>query len=170
METAMSAEKKLQALIVPLRSMNLVVPQVLVAEIIPFPHVTSLGELPWFQGMFEWREHTIPLLSIERFCNPDEEGRSAMRSRRVAVLNGLGEVDGVGQYGIEIGSIPHPVRLGENEVKPLDSAKPCEMLAQHVHAAGVRAAVPDFAALEHRVGQALKALQRSAGEIQDAPN
>ena len=166
----MSADKKLQALIVPLRSMNLVVPQVLVAEIIPFPHVEALGELPWFRGMFEWREYTIPLLSIERFCSPDEEGRSAMRSRRVAVLNGLGEVEGVGQYGIEIGSIPHPVRLGENEIKSLNGARPCEMLAQHVHAAGVRAAVPDFVAVEHRVGQALKALKRSETEVHDAPN
>ncbi len=157
----MSADNKLQALIVPLRSTNLVVPQVLVAEIIPFPHVSEVGTLPWFQGMFEWREHTIPLISIERFCHPDEEGRSASRSRRVAVLNGLGEIDGVAQYGIEIGSIPHPVRLGEDEIKPMNAAKPCEMLAQHVHAAGVRAAVPDFAALENRVSQALQQLNNA---------
>lgn len=159
----MSADEKLQALIVPLRSMNLVVPQVLVAEILPFPHVSEVGALPWFQGMFEWREQTIPLISIERFCHPDEEGRSASRSRRVAVLNALGEADGVAQYGIEIGSIPHPVRLGEAEVKSMEGAtKPCEMLAQHVHAAGVRVAVPNFSAVENRVGQALQQLKNVA--------
>ncbi len=154
----MSDDKRLQALIVPLRSMNLVVPQVLVAEIIPFPHVSVVGELPWFEGMFEWRERTIPLVSVDRFCNPDEEGRGAMRSRRVAVLNGIEDVV---QYGIEISSIPHPVRLGQGEVRSADDGKPCEMVAALVHAAGVRAAVPDFAALENRVAQALKQADKS---------
>jgi len=157
----MSDENKLQALIVPLRSLNLVVPQVLVAEIIPFPHLAEVGDLPWFQGMFEWRERTIPLISIDRFCNPDEEGRPVLRSRRVAVLNALGETEGLSQYGIEIGSIPHPVRLGESEVRSADGGKPCEMVAEHVQAAGVRAAVPDFAALENRVAQVLRQLDKA---------
>ncbi len=157
----MSDDKRLQALIVPLRSMNLVVPQVLVAEIIPFPHVSVVGELPWFEGMFEWRERTIPLVSVDRFCNPDEEGRGAMRSRRVAVLNGIEGIEGVAQYGIEISSIPHPVRLGQGEVRSVDDGKPCEMVAAPVHAAGVRAVVPDFAALENRVAQALKQVDKS---------
>ncbi len=157
----MSDEKKLQALIVPLRSMNLVVPQVLIAEIIPFPHVAEVGDLPWFQGMFEWRERTIALISVDRFCNPDDEGRAVLRSRRVAVLNGIGEADGVSQYGIEISSIPHPVRLGENEVKTATGGKPCEMVAEYVRAAGVKAVVPDFAALENRVAQALRQLEKA---------
>ena len=158
----MSDNKKLQALIVPLRSMNLIVPHLLVAEIIPFPHVSVVGRLPWFEGVFEWRERTIPLISLDRFCNPEEEGKGTMRSRRVAVLNGIEGIESVTQYGIEISSIPHPVHLGKGEVRSVDGGKPCEMIAASVHAVGVRAVVPDFAALENRVAEALKQAEKAA--------
>ena len=162
----MSADEKIQALIIPLRAMNLIVPQALVAEIIPLPHIAEAGDLPWISGIFDWREQKVPLVSIERFCNPDEDDSSSHRSRRLAVLHAMGDVPDVEQYGIEIGSIPHPVRLGEEDVMPMQSAKkPCEMIARHVQAAGVKAVIPDFTALENRVAQALRRLSVAAPTV-----
>ncbi len=157
----MSIDGKIQALIIPLRSMNLIVPQVLVVEIIPVPHIVEVGDLPWASGIFDWRDQKIPLISIERFCNPEVESLSAHRSRRVAVLNGLGHTSGVTQYGIEISSIPHPVRLGEDDMVVMPTGKPCEVVAQQVQAVGVKGIVPDFPALEKRVAESLKRWRES---------
>lgn len=161
--------EQIQALVVPLRSTNLVVPQALVAEILPFPHVVETQSEPWFQGTFEWRGKTLPLISVDHLCNPTDEAGIVSRSRRVAVFNVVSQTQDVTHYGVIINSIPHPVTLGEDDIHAIPGGKACDWFAMYVQAAGVRAFIPDFSAIERKMGEV--AVQRAVGgEAQASPH
>jgi len=62
-------QDKVRSLWVPLREMNLLLPNVAVAEISSYrvpKHCEGMPE--WFLGMVTWREHDIPVISLESVC------------------------------------------------------------------------------------------------------
>lgn len=153
METE-SNEQVLQALIVPLRRMNLVVPQSLVTEVVPMPELNEIvaaKTLPGVRGKIEWRGRSLPLLSLESYCMP-EDGETVGRTKRVAVMKGIA---GLEYYAIEIFSIPHPVRLAEADITQEKPQHHCDLAAQYVRAAGVKAFIPDFERIEQYLGKAV---------------
>ena len=140
---------QLQVLIIPLKRWNLIVPQSVVAEVLPMPEVRPVEvSAPWLRGTIEWRGTEVPLISMEAFCAPGEDD-DQRRTRRVAVMQGLGE--DIQHYGLEIYSIPHPVRLVESDVQADDAEDSCELIASHVRASGVKGVIPDFDVLEQKI-------------------
>ena len=78
----------LTGLLVPLADRTLLLPNVAVAELIPYraPQVTQ-GMPAWFLGQVAWRDLRLPLLSFEAASNGQAQiGPGA----RVAVINALG--------------------------------------------------------------------------------
>ena len=60
---------KVRSLWVPLREMNLLLPNVAVAEIGSYRAPEARADMPeWFLGMVKWREKTIPVISLEAVC------------------------------------------------------------------------------------------------------
>ncbi len=142
-------EEAIQVLIVPLRGLNIVVPQSMVVEIQP---VTEVGgqqkDVDWLRGEIDWRGRKVPLVSLEAYCGLENAAPSG-RSRRVAVLHGLGAAEEIGSYAIEIHSIPHPVRISRSDVIPVDSeGEDCELFLHSVKVAGVYGQLVDFDRLE----------------------
>lgn len=140
---------QLQALIVPLKSWNLILPQSLVAEVLPMPEVRLIeANERWLRGSIEWRGAELPLISIDNFCAPGDN-EELQRTRRVAILQGLGE--GIEHYGLEIYSIPHPLRLVESDVKVNEKKAACKLIATHVSVAGVQGIIPELDVLEQEI-------------------
>lgn len=145
---------KLQALIVPMQSLNVVLPQSMVAEILAVPAVSDLEAPAWVSGLIEWRAMEIPLISLDALCQAGAASEKK-RSRRAAVLHCLDEHEKLQYYAVEVSSIPHPVRLGETDFQQLDNDSNCELLEQLVVVAGVRCAIPVFEKLENRAVEAI---------------
>jgi len=143
---------QLQALIIPLKKWNLILPQSLVTEVLPMPEVRLTG-VPerWLRGSIEWRGAELPLVSIDAYCSPGEDN-DQQRTRRVAVLQGLGE--GIEHYALEIYSIPHPMRLVESDVHIDEINAQCELIAAHISVSGVRGIIPELDVLENEIVKA----------------
>ncbi len=153
---ALSTDTALAALIVPLRQMNLVIPQSLLAEVVMVPEVEEVVTTePWLRGLVEWRGGMLPLISLEGFCLPLAEDRPG-RARRVAVLHALSGLQGLSQYALDIQAIPHPLQLRPVDIQALGSERRCPVVAQEVQAAGVKAVIPDVDALEQRIAQVMR--------------
>ena len=77
---------KVRSLWIPLRGMNLLLPNVAVAEVVPYREPEPLEAGPeWLLGVLTWRDQPIPLVSYELFCRQDAPA-SADRAR-ILVLN-----------------------------------------------------------------------------------
>ena len=149
----LSTDEKMQALIIPLRQQNLVLPQSALVEVLPMPEIQPVAQSEaWLAGTIEWRGRAIPLVSIERYCG--WVGLDQTRARRVAVLNGIGSE--VPHYAIEIQSVPHPIRLGRNDLVSVEGERRCELVAGHVQALGVWAVLMRLDILEKVVAKNLK--------------
>ena len=62
-------QDKVRSLWVPLRQMNLLLPNVAVAEISSYRAPNHREGMPeWFLGMVPWREQEIPVISLESVC------------------------------------------------------------------------------------------------------
>lgn len=136
------------ALLLPLDTLNLVVPQAAVAEVISRPRLETVSDGPdWVTGMFHWRSEQLPLVSLERLMGraPREPGSGA----RVVVLYGLSGQAGVDYYGVEVQGIPRPLLLRREMVDDVrDGATP---VGRAVVVGGQPGIVPDLVGLERRL-------------------
>lgn len=149
-------DEVLHALIVPISTFNLVVPQSLVLEVLPLPDIQAVdGAEPWLKGFTEWQGSGLPLVSLTQLYGVDAAAEEP--ARRMAVLRSLDESLPLANYAIEIDSIPHPVKLKHSDLKVL--AEPVlannEFLQHQVDAAGVHAVMADFTAIEKRIAAVL---------------
>lgn len=145
------SEEKIQALILPLRQQNLILPQVALVEVLPTPDVRQISvAAPWVLGSIDWRHHDIPLISLERYCGwPLIDSAS---TRRVAVLQGISGYKGLDHYAIETQGIPHPIRLGKTDVIAVDGElNDSDAVQMHVQAAGVRGVILALEQLEQQL-------------------
>ncbi|MGF1642911.1 MAG: chemotaxis protein CheW [Thiotrichales bacterium] len=155
---APATNPKIQSLIVPLRQYNLLLPQSALVEVLSMPDVKQLpGVAPWITGLLGWRERDLPLVSLERYCEL-LPGESHLRSRRVAIIQGLLGLKGLESFGVEIQGIPHPVRLGDSDIRSTLGGSTCDLIDQFVQAAGVKCFMLRHEVLERRVETALAAL------------
>ncbi|WP_407293158.1 chemotaxis protein CheW [Stutzerimonas zhaodongensis] len=140
----------LTGLLVPLADRTLLLPNVAVAELIPYraPHAAQ-GTPPWFLGQVSWRDLTLPLLSFEAASNGQTETGS---SARVAVLNALGGRDHVKFIALLVQGIPRSVKLDPSLARSDVSLAPLELDA--VNLGDVQARIPDLVALEQKLADA----------------
>lgn len=144
-------DDKLQALILPLRQQNLILPQNALVEVLPTPDVRQISvTAPWVLGSIDWRHHDIPLISLERYCGWPLVDSAA--TRRVAVLQGISGYQGLEHYAIETQGIPHPIRLSKADVVAVEGGvNDSDAVQMHVQAAGVRGVLLALENLEQQL-------------------
>ena len=99
----------LTGLLMPLGDRTLLLPNVAVAELIPYraPQVSD-GMPDWFLGQIAWRDLRLPLLSFEAASG----GQAVVNSgSRVAVINALGGRPMVKFLAVLVQAFPAPSRL-----------------------------------------------------------
>ena len=132
---------ELATLLIPVNGRQLILPNVTVAEIIPFVEPSPEDDVPtWFLGRFDWRAQQIPLISFEAIN--EEPFVSQSRNRRIAVLNGL-----VGEQlpfcGIVTEGAPRLMRVMPDEMGSDESQQTGPAELARVIVSGEPAAIPD---------------------------
>lgn len=137
-------------LLVPLADRTLLVPNVALAELIPYRAAQAAAGAPaWFLGQVQWRDLSLPLLSFEAASNGVAQvGTNA----RIAVLNALGGREHVRFIALLVQGIPHSIKVDESLARAEVALAPLELDA--VELGDVQARVPDLVALEQRLADA----------------
>lgn len=143
--------ESITGLLVPLSDRTLLLPNVAVAEMIPYRTLQAgLDTASWFLGQVAWRDLTLPLLSFEAASGGQLETGS--RALQVAVLNALGGRAHVKFIALLVQGIPRSVKLDAALARSDVTLGPLELDA--VNLGDIQARIPDLVALEQKLADA----------------
>lgn len=147
---AQSTVESLTALLLPLADRTLLLPNVALAELVPYRAPQTAEGMPaWLLGQINWRELRLPLLSFEAASN----GLASIDPGcRVAVLNALGGRPQVKFIALLLQSIPHSIKVDERLAKADVQLGPLELDAVMIDDAVVK--IPDLVGLEQLLADA----------------
>lgn len=147
--------ESVRSLWVPLEDVNCLVPNVAVAEVINYQPLDLIGEGPdWLLGKLRWREHEVPVISLERLCG--YELPQGERGSRISVFNSVRAETQVPFYAIVTTGIP---RLFSADADALGDSVLAEknlpdVVADCVRIGSEEALIPDLEVLQVVVEQA----------------
>jgi chemosensory pili system protein ChpC len=97
--------KSIRCMLLPVKSMNLLLPNSAVAEIIGYSDPRELADTSdWFQGVVLWRGVYIPVVAVEQMCGVDT---AEVRPRaRIAIIYNPEKDPELPYLGIHIQDIP----------------------------------------------------------------
>ncbi len=100
---------------VPLNGVNMLVPNVAIAEVINFQPLDLIQEDPeWLLGRLSWREQNLPVISMESLCGyklPQTE-----RGARISVLNSVQASSEMPFYAIVTSDIPRLIHVSADDL------------------------------------------------------
>lgn len=135
---------EIPGLLIPMHGRPWLVPNIVVAEIIPLRQPDRPGHGPeWLLGWMNWRDEDIPLLSFERL---NDSGQVIIGPEaRIAVINTV--TGKLKFYAIVIQGIPRQSRIGKEDLveEPVENG-PAESM--YVQMGGDLAVIPDLDAIE----------------------
>ncbi|MFZ5698813.1 MAG: chemotaxis protein CheW [Pseudomonadota bacterium] len=109
-------QAEVPSLMVPQQGRPLLVPNIAVAEIVPFSApLPEVGKPQWFLGHIMWRGEKVPVISVVQLRGEEEDIPS---EARIAVFNGLGGA--LRFYGVITHGIPRLVRVREQDIESTD--------------------------------------------------
>lgn len=104
---------KVRSLWVPLREMNLLLPNVAVAEIGSYRAPQAQADMPeWFLGMVKWREQTIPVISLEAVCGMNVPSNPVFS--RLMIVNSVSPDSPIEHYAIVTAGLPGLIQFGDD--------------------------------------------------------
>ncbi|MCQ4247316.1 chemotaxis protein [Stutzerimonas decontaminans] len=143
--------ESLTGLLMPLADRMLLMPNVAVAELIPYrAPQTAQGMPAWFLGQVQWRDLSLPLLSFEAACSG--QAQPVGNAARVAVLNAVGGRDHVKFIALLVQGIPHSIKVDASLARADVALAPLELDA--VNLGDVQARIPDLIGLEQKLADA----------------
>jgi len=148
-----SAQEKIRSLWVPLCGMNLLVPNMVVAEIGSYRVPETVPGMPdWFLGRVKWREREIPVISLENLCGLTVPSNPVFS--RLMIVNSVRPDSSVEYYGIVTAGLPGLIQFGNDAA---DSVEAYEKEGLHcvVHLGNELAAIPDLNCLQEMLEQCL---------------
>ncbi|AHY41202.1 chemotaxis protein CheW [Stutzerimonas decontaminans] len=143
--------ESLTGLLMPLADRMLLMPNVAVAELIPYrAPQTAQGMPAWFLGQVQWRDLSLPLLSFEAASSG--QAQPVGNAARVAVLNAVGGRDHVKFIALLVQGIPHSIKVDASLARADVALAPLELDA--VNLGDVQARIPDLIGLEQKLADA----------------
>ena len=104
------------SLLIPVQNKSLLVPNVVVAEVVPLQQIESYEGAPsWSIGFVQWRGEHIPVISFE-ISNSQVHGRDSDNAR-LAVLNATTGQSRYKFFALLVQGIPRMIKLTEAEVR-----------------------------------------------------
>ncbi len=142
-----------RTLIIPLQQRNLLVPNVAVAEIVPYVRPRAVEDAPeWLLGTMNWRGLTIPIMSFDRLYGGED---ASLAQARIAVLNTATRTNGLPFYAIVTAGIPQLKRVNESMLQAQPGTAGKGELGR-VEIGTLSTVIPDLEALETAVAQIWK--------------
>jgi chemosensory pili system protein ChpC len=104
-------QDKVRSLWIPLREMNLLLPNVAVAEIGSYRAPEAQADMPeWFLGMVRWREQRIAVISLEAVCGLNVPSNPVFS--RLMVVNSVSQDSPIEHYAIVTAGLPGLIQFG----------------------------------------------------------
>lgn len=148
--TTQNSSASLTGLLLPLSDRTLLVPNVALAELIPYRAPQATPGLPgWLLGQVAWRDLRLPLLCFEAAAGGEVNVASGAR---VAVLNALGGRPHVKFIALLLQGIPRSLKLEEDLRRANAPLSALELDA--VQLGTDVAKIPDLVALEQMLADA----------------
>lgn len=141
---------ELATLLIPMNGKQWVVPNVAVAEIIPYiePQASEGDHPTWFLGQIDWRGTKVPVVSFEAIN--EEPFVSQSSNRRIAVINALVDGASLPFCGVVAESAPRLMRIQPNEIVSEEVEHgPAEL--GHVLVNGEQAVIPNIDFIQGQV-------------------
>lgn len=108
--------KTVSSLLVPVQNKSLLVPNVVIAEVVPLSQMeTEEGTPPWHLGYVHWRGEQVPVLSFE-IANSQVHARNSDNAR-LAVMNATTGQSRFPFFAIMVQGIPRMIKLTDTEVR-----------------------------------------------------
>lgn len=156
MTEAQKAATEIRAVLIPLRSGSLLLPNATVAEVVGYrPPDPVEGGPDWLLGEVEWRQNRIPVVAFERTLG-GESGDAGHRAR-IVVCNTLNGNADRPHIGILAQSIPRLVRVLEAGLEVREAEIDGAPVLRGVSVNGEAAWIPDLDLLELMVDEAQSA-------------
>jgi chemosensory pili system protein ChpC len=106
-------QDKVHSLWVPLREMNLLLPNVAVAEISSYRVPNARESMPeWFLGMVQWREQEIPVISLEALCGLNVPSNPVFS--RLMIINSVNPGSPLKYFAIVTAGLPGLIQFGDD--------------------------------------------------------
>lgn len=141
---------QIATLLIPVGGKQLVLPNVTVAEIIPFIDPVAVDDVPtWYLGCFTWRNTQVPLIAFEAIN--DEPFATRSYNRRIAILNSVIGDPALPFCGILTEGLPRLMRLLPDEIANDEEAIVGPAEIGRVFVNGERASIPNVAYIQQQV-------------------
>ncbi len=151
--------ESVKSLWVPLEEVNLLVPNVAIAEVINYQPLDLIHDGPdWLLGCLRWREQELPVVSAERLCGfnlPQGE-----RGSRISVINSMIPGADLSFYAIVTAGIPRLFSADEDALggSVLGDRELPDTVADCVRIGNEEALIPDLENIQTMVGKAWAAV------------
>ncbi len=144
----------IRTLIVPMQDRNLLLPNVAVAEVMPYIRPRSIDAAPdWLLGSISWRGKNIPLISYDRFNGLETD--NGLTQARIVVFNTVQRSSGLEFYALVTSGIPQLRRVNPDVLQEVSGDAVIGALSQ-VQIGDIQAIIPDLDALESAVAASWK--------------
>lgn len=142
-----SENTKVSCLLIPLHEKQLILPNVSVAEIIPYkdPSIAE-NKANWYLGQLEWRNIDVPVVSYEVLNGED---LPSLDGARLAIVNGTDSM--LPFYGILIQGIPKLIHVHDDEIVSVESADTGLYDQMAVRVFDENAMIPNLGMLEYEL-------------------
>ncbi len=110
-------QKELACVIIPLADAHLLLPNVSVAEILPWRRVKPMRDAPpWCLGLLGWRGESLPVIQFETL-NGARADVAGGRGRCLLVMNRARHAKGRAFYALAAAGLPRIVHLTDDDVQ-----------------------------------------------------
>ena len=146
-------QEKIRSLWIPLRNMNLLLPNVAVAEIGSYRKPARVEGAPeWLLGSVRWRGQDVPVISLESLCGMSMSSNPVFS--RLMIVNSVRPDSTISNYAIVTAGLPGLIQFGA------DTAADCHASEQPalrcvVQIGNEQAVIPDLDYLQSLLEQQL---------------
>ncbi|MFK7912382.1 MAG: chemotaxis protein CheW [Pseudomonadales bacterium] len=149
MDAAADMGEEVQCVMIPLAHSNILLPNVCVAEILPWRRIKALQSVPdWMSGILGWRGETVPVVNFE-LLNEHPDSRVA-NGRCLVVMNRAGLSRGPAFYGIVAEGLPRLLQVAAEDLVARDE-NGGPYTSAHVQLGTEAAVIPDLERLERQI-------------------
>ena len=150
--------ESVRSLWVPLEGVNLLVPNVAVAEVINYQPLDMIQDGPdWLLGSLQWRDRQLPVVSMERLCgfNLPQGGRGS----RISVLNSVKAGTAVPFFAMVTAGIPRLFSADDDALggSMLSTKSVPETVADCVQIGSEEALIPNLEVIQTLIESAWRA-------------
>jgi chemosensory pili system protein ChpC len=144
-----SAQEKVRSLWVPLRQLNILLPNAVVAEICSYRAPSPCEGMPeWFLGRVQWRTQEIPVISLEALCGLSVPTNPVFS--RLMIVNSVRADSPLKHFAIVTAGLPGLIQFGNDMA---DEVVECEYdgLKCIVRVGSEEAVIPDLPYLQNQL-------------------